>query len=80
MIETGSHWRWSCRINRCLGGRRGQPMCSRAWVNGWQCFVDAMAIAFRDPVHCESIHLRWLALQSYDPRPIEGRSGPSAGY
>ena len=80
MTETGSHWLWSCHINRCLGGRRGQPLCARAWANGWQCFIECMALAFRSPVHCEEIFIRWQAQQAYDPTPIKGRSGPSAGY
>ena len=82
MSETvsGSHWAWSCRINRCLGGRRGQPTCSRAWQNGWTLFIECLAVAFRDPCHCEAVHIRWLALQSYAPPPITGRTGGDAGY
>ena len=56
------------------------PLCARAWANGWHLFIECMAVAFRDPCHCEAVHIRWLALQAYDPAPIKGRSGPSAGY
>lgn len=80
MTETGSHWLWSCRINRALGGRRGMPLCARAWANGWHLFIEWMAIAFRDAVHCESVHLRWLALQAYDPPPVTGRRHSDPGY
>lgn len=61
MTENGWLWKWSCRINRCLGGRRGEPLCSRAWREGWSLFDGVMQIAWRDPVHCEARHLRWLA-------------------
>ncbi len=77
MTEVGMHWRASCAINTCLGGRRDEPLCSRAWRRGWQRFIDAMQIAWRDPVHCEDVHLRWL--HAYAP-PITGRTGPDAGY
>lgn len=72
---SGSHWDWSCRINRTLGGQAGQPLCARAWERGWQCFIEAMAMAFRDPTHCEAIHIRWQAMQA-------DRTGerPKAGY
>lgn len=71
---SGSHWRTSCAINRALGGQAGQPLCARAWANGWHCFIEAMAIAFRSPVHCEEIHIRWQAMQ---PRTGER---PKPGY
>lgn len=73
---SGSHWIWSCRINRALGGQRNQPMCARAWVNGWTCFIDAMALVFRSPIHCEEIYIRWLAMQ--EPQPTGER--PRPGY
>lgn len=78
MIETGWHWRISVAINRALGGRKGQPMCSRAWQNDWRLFIECMAIAFRDVVHCETIHLRWLATQ--EPPALSGKGRPRAGY
>lgn len=80
MTETGSHWIWSCRLNRALGGLAGQPLCSRAWQNGWACFIECMAILWRDPCHCEAVHLRWLAMQAYAPPPVTGRTGPDASY
>lgn len=76
MTETGSHWIWSCRINRCLGGRAGQPLCSRAWQRGWHLFIECMALAWRDPIHCEAVHIRWLAMQ--EPPPTGQR--PRPGY
>lgn len=79
-MEQGGHWRWSCRLNACLGGHWKEPLCSRAWRRSWRVFIDAMQIAWRDPVHCEDVHLRWRAMQVYKPRPVTGRTGPSAGY
>lgn len=73
---SGSHWAWSCRLNRALGGQRNQPMCARAWANGWHCFIEAMSLAFRDPCHCEAIFIRWLAMQ--EPPPTGER--PRPGY
>jgi len=58
-IETGSHWCTSCTIDRCLGGRAGQPLCARAWLSEWRLFIEVMAVAFRCPVHCEDIFIRW---------------------
>lgn len=75
---SGSHWEWSCRISRALGGQAGQPMCARAWANGWTCFIEAMALAFRDPCHCEAIFIRWLAMQ--EAPPLSGNGRPRAGY
>lgn len=72
---SGSHWDWSCRLNRALGGPRHQPLCARAWQRGWQWFIDAMQVAFRDPTHCESIFIRWQAMQA---RPTGER--PKPGY
>lgn len=63
-METGQHWNWSCRINGCLFGRWDEPLCSRAWRRSWQRFIDAMQIAWRDPVHCEDVHLRWLVTKA----------------
>jgi hypothetical protein len=77
MTETGCHWRASCALNGCLGGRSDEPLCSRAWRLGWQRFIDAMQIAWKDPVHCEAVHLRWLATQAL---PIAGRTGARPGY
>lgn len=75
MTEDGWHWRTSSALNLALCGCRGEPLCSRAWRRGWVLFIECMAVAFRDPVHCESVHLRWRALQ-----PIGGRTGPRPGY
>lgn len=72
---SGSHWEWSCRLNRALGGPRHQPLCARAWANGWTGFIECMALAFRSPVHCEEIFLRWQK-----QLPAGGISGPRAGY
>lgn len=72
---SGSHWRWSCRLNRALGGPRHQPLCARAWLRGWRLFIECMALAFRDPCHCEDVFLRWQAAQ-----PISGRTGAKPGY
>ncbi|MGN7870560.1 hypothetical protein ACTJI6_16985 [Paracoccus sp. 22332] len=44
----------------------------------WQAFIDAMQIVWRDPVHCEDVHLRWRAMQAYPP--ITGRRHPDPGY
>lgn len=74
-MTDGWHWRTSCALNACLGGRSDEPLCSRAWRRGWQCFIDAMQVLWRDPVHCEDVHIRWLAMQ-----PIAGRTKPRAGY
>ena len=62
-MEVGGHWRASCFLNAFLGGRLDEPLCSRAWRGGWQRFIDAMQIMWRDPVHCEDVHLRWRALR-----------------
>lgn len=62
--ENGWHWKWSCRLNRCLGGRADEPLCSRAWRQAWDGFDAAMQILWRDPVHCEERHLRWLATRN----------------
>lgn len=64
MTEISLHWRASCALNACLGGRPDEPLCSRAWRQGWQCFVNAMQVMWRDPVHCEDVHIRWLALRN----------------
>lgn len=80
MTETSWHWRTSCALNACLGGRSDEPLCSRAWRRGWQTFIDAMQILWRDPVHCEEVHIRWLAARAYHVPPIAGRSGPGPGY
>lgn len=77
-METTWWWRLSCRINGCLMGRWDEPLCSRAWRRAWRGFIDAMQIAWRDPVHCEDVHLRWLAMR--DPVAITGRTKPRAGY
>lgn len=62
-VPGGWHWRTSCIINGCLGGSFSEPTCSRAWRKGWRLFGEAMAIAWHDPTHCESIHLRWQDLR-----------------
>ncbi|MFC3628184.1 hypothetical protein ACFOM8_01855 [Paracoccus angustae] len=80
MIETGWHWRTSAACNRVLCGTMHEPLCSRAWRRGWHLFIECMAVAFRDPVHCEDVHLRWLAAQVYDPPPVTGRHHPDPGY
>lgn len=80
MTEAGWHWCTSAWLNRLLCGTRGEPLCSRAWRRGWSLFIECAAIAFRDPVHCQTIHLRWLALQAYDPAPITGRRHSDPGY
>lgn len=78
MTETGSHWRTSCALNACLGGRSDEPLCSRAWRRGWQFFIDVMQVLWRDPTHCHEVHLRWLATQ--EPPPLSGKGRPRAGY
>lgn len=50
MTETGWQWRTSCALNGILGGRSDEPLCSRAWRCAWALFIDAMQIAWRDPV------------------------------
>ena len=63
MTERGLHWRASCLVNGCLGGRFSEPTCSRAWRRGWSLFVEVMAICWRCPTHCEEIHIRWLEIR-----------------
>ncbi len=83
MTETGSHWVWSCRINRWLGGRADMPMCARVYL--CRCgmlrsaYLALMEMAFFEPHHCERVWRKWQALQSYDPPPITGRTGPRPG-
>lgn len=71
-------WMWSCRINGCLLGRWNEPLCSRAWRRSWLGFIHTMQIAWRDPVHCEDVHLRWRAMQALPP--LIGRTNPRPGY
>lgn len=61
-VPGGWHWRVSCALNAATGGDRRQPMCARAWDHQWPLFIEAMAVAFRDPTHCERIHERWRKL------------------
>lgn len=63
MTNPGWHWRTSCAINACMGGDPSEPLCSRAWRMAWTRFIDAMQILWRDPVHCEDVHIRWLTGQ-----------------
>lgn len=60
-LPGGKHWRVSCAINACLGGRPDQPLCARAWEGQWTLFIEIMGIAFDDVTHCEAIHARWIA-------------------
>lgn len=52
-------WRTSVGLNRVLCGSAHEPLCSRAYRRQWGLFIECMAVLFRDPVHCESVHQRW---------------------
>lgn len=58
---TSWWWSTSVGINRVLCGTANEPLCSRAHRLGWARFDALMQIAFRDPCHCQDVHLRYVA-------------------
>lgn len=64
LLERTWWWDLSRAFNIVMLGDPSEPFCSRAWRHQWLGFADWMQVAFRDPVHCESVNLRWQALSS----------------
>lgn len=56
-------WSTSVAINRALGGRHSEPLCSRVYRQPpslWRSvFMATMDRAFKEVAHCENIHERW---------------------
>ena len=61
-LERTWWWDLSRAFNTVMLGDPSEPFCSRAWRHQWLGFADWMQVAFRDPVHCESVNLRWQTL------------------
>jgi hypothetical protein len=66
IVRLEQTWWWTASrwINAALLGDPSEPFCSRAWRHQWLGFADWMQVAFRDPCHCEAVHVRWLDLSS----------------
>lgn len=62
-LELTWHWHVSCFVNGLCFGSFREPMCSRAVRRCWHRFIACMEIAFRSPIHCEEVHLRWVEMQ-----------------
>ncbi len=56
-------WSTSVAINRALGARNSEPLCSRVYRQPpslWRSlFMVTMDRAFKEAAHCENIHSRW---------------------
>lgn len=59
-------WSVSVCINRSLGGKPSEPLCSRVYrqpPSRWRSvFMMLMDRAFAESAHCETIHSRWRDL------------------
>ncbi len=62
-LELTYNWHISRALNTLLCGNPSEPLCSRAWRRQWGFFIDCMAVLFKDPAHCEAVHIRWLELR-----------------
>lgn len=71
-------WSVSVCINRTLGGRQSEPLCSRVYrqpPSRWRSmFMLTMDRLFREVAHCENIHLRWRDLH-HDLQGVWAGSG-----
>lgn len=58
-----THWEASCFINRLLGGRSDQPLCSRVYSSKpspfRSAFLFCLDLSFGEYQHCKNIHNRY---------------------